>query len=668
MKKIEQIINAPNDPNAPPNNLHGHTLCYCQSKMYLYGGWDDEAKKYNNNLYVFCFETLKWDIKPLPEENSRSYHTANIFNNKMYIVGGLYYETILPGVDVLDLQTYKIDHIQSKSDLLPPKYFHSTVLYKGSLYIYGGRTFIEVFSPQFVKFDIESQKFHSLDDKEGFREKHGCFITNGGFMYVIGGYAKRGEASTIKKFDTETKNWLDCQGFDYIAMSICGNKGEEPVDDVYLFDERHLKGTVLERISSMDVKSGHSFIVVHGGEGNKKPMRICCLNKTMKWEDLRRVVDEEKRVVVQHKIEVDAELYEFLTKYQIVHLLVKLLEIKLDTLSALFTTTQDDLIKAGIPRGYAQQLLIAVSSERSSYEYLTECEKGDYIGKGNFGQVFKGMWLGTTPVAMKEINGALEDPKKLRELEKEAYVTQLMNHPNLITMYGLYKTDDQLFMVMDLADGSLNTFFNERAYTKLQMKITLKKMVMMALDCASGMAYLESKKIVHRDLALRNLLYVRSVDGIKVKVADLGLSRTTNTGEYKSKIEIFPRKWTAPEAADDSSPTYLIFNTKTDVWSFGVTFWEILTEGRNPYSEYTPKDAVKAVIKGERLEMPTRLEKNGVVGSKIWDVVSMCWDVSPEKRPSFAEIYKKLDTILEDITEDDILSEDGYEEADNYEG
>ncbi|KAL7722189.1 Tyrosine protein kinase [Entamoeba marina] len=727
---IKKVIELPSNGQTPNLGVTGSSMSCGNGQLYLFGGKLPRvlsSNEYIQDLWEYNLANMQWNIvgNISKERLGRSMHTMLYCNDCFYIVGGenKEYPDGIEGIEVIDAKTFNIKHISLPNVL--PRYGHSTVIKNMKLYIIGGYVNKHKIRPypsdDFIIYDLKTQNLTISKLKFGEIAFHSTFIDEDGKIYVIGGKKENGHSDKIHVYDVYTNIWttlpitvpnkLNQMSCNYVeskhtAVLIGGLSGNVKTNDItLLFDTK--TQTLTENIPQLKLKicshtsAARNDIIFFFGGDNAKHLRAASFDENFNLlsfeEDVQVRVDVRgKRVIaveVHEKPELDERVKQVLeecngcdvAKYESI-----LLEHGYNTDVMFNSLSTDYANEIGfeftiIPNLFRKRAEVYKEEEKYSHDtlatftYLTDCETGDCIGKGNFGQVFKGMWLGTTPVAMKEINGALEDPEKLTEIIKEAYVTQLMKHPNLITMYGLYKTDDQLFMVVDLADGSLNTFFEKKQYRDIPMKITMKKLVMMALDCASGMAYLESKKIVHRDLALRNLLYVRSVDGIKVKVADLGLSRKTDTGEYIATHTSFPVRWTAPEAA-----TRKIFNSKSDVWSFGVAFWEILTEGRYPYSKYTTnQDVIDAISKGVRLDKPDILKlpfnSNNVVnddnddyqddyqdgseekevaggnevGDEIWSLISKCWEVETAKRPTFKELFKGLSLLLKRIPEEE---------------
>lgn len=154
------------------------------------------------------------------------------------------------------------------------------------------------------------------------------------------------------------------------------------------------------------------------------------------------------------------------------------------------------------------------------------------------------------------------------------------------------------------------------------------------------MSYLESMKIVHRDLATRNVLVG---NGGRVKIADFGLAQITDGDGYyyyRTNQRSLPVKWYAPETLNHRK-----FSHKSDVWSFGVTLHEIFTFGESPnLNNNANLDAtgiLALLTAGVRLECPRFCPQN-----VYDDVMILCWDFNPKRRPNFSELLEKLNICL----------------------
>ncbi|KAL1377098.1 hypothetical protein pipiens_016487, partial [Culex pipiens pipiens] len=126
-------------------------------------------------------------------------------------------------------------------------------------------------------------------------------------------------------------------------------------------------------------------------------------------------------------------------------------------------------------------------------------------------------------------------------------------------------------------------------------------------------------KLIHRDLAARNILVS---EGLVMKIADFGLARDVHNQEYYRKMTSgkLPIRWMAPESLEER-----FFNTKSDVWSFGVLLWEIMTLGRDPYQFVADWHSFLEYLKqGHRLEQPTNSPDD------IYQLMEACWEFNPE--------------------------------------
>eukprot|EP00039_Didymoeca_costata_P010101 m.135101 g.135101 ORF g.135101 m.135101 type:complete len:1475 (+) comp14708_c0_seq3:5366-9790(+) len=249
------------------------------------------------------------------------------------------------------------------------------------------------------------------------------------------------------------------------------------------------------------------------------------------------------------------------------------------------------------------------------------------IGHGEFGVVNKAMLqksnkhssLDDRVVAVKCLNNTDLRDTFLREI---AVMTLAGAHPNIVSLIGVVTSDNKpMLLVIEYCEfGSLKDMFNN----KTRIQVSASKI---ALDVCLGMQHLHAKKIIHRDLAARNLL----VDTNWVtKISDFGLSRksdSSNSTYYRSTNGLFPLRWTAPEAVNT-----LLFDSTTDVWSFGVVLVEIYTYGETPYVHYDNTELLKKLSEGYRHPKPSNCP------NEVYFLILNCWDETPWKRPKFSEL------------------------------
>ncbi|CAB3362879.1 Hypothetical predicted protein [Cloeon dipterum] len=168
-------------------------------------------------------------------------------------------------------------------------------------------------------------------------------------------------------------------------------------------------------------------------------------------------------------------------------------------------------------------------------------------------------------------------------------------------------------------------------------RITTKDLVCWSYQVARGMQYLASRRIVHADLAARNILLA---ENNVVKICDFGLARNLyNDANYLKKgDDPLPVKWMAIESIQDR-----VFSTESDVWSFGVVMWEFFTLARTPYPGI-PLDEffLQRLIDGYRMEKPP------FSTSELYRIMRKCWEHSSSKRPGFNELINNIGQILDD--------------------
>uniref|UniRef100_A0A3Q2YHW8 receptor protein-tyrosine kinase n=1 Tax=Hippocampus comes TaxID=109280 RepID=A0A3Q2YHW8_HIPCM len=265
------------------------------------------------------------------------------------------------------------------------------------------------------------------------------------------------------------------------------------------------------------------------------------------------------------------------------------------------------------------------------------------IGMGEFGEVCSGRLRlhgkREVYVAIKSLKAGYSD-KQRRDFLSEASIMGQFDHPNIIRLEGVVTRCKPLMIVTEyMENGSLDAFLR-----KHDGQFTVIQLVGMLRGIASGMKYLSDMSYVHRDLAARNIL-VNS--NLVCKVSDFGLSRvleddpeaayTTREalGTYLSPGGKIPIRWTAPEAI-----AYRKFTTASDVWSYGIVMWEVISYGERPYWDMNNQDVIKAIEEGYRLPAP--MDCPVVLHQLMLD----CWERDRAERPTFSQILNMLDKLI----------------------
>lgn len=258
--------------------------------------------------------------------------------------------------------------------------------------------------------------------------------------------------------------------------------------------------------------------------------------------------------------------------------------------------------------------------------------KGKPLGQGFFGEVYAASlkkWAGLQEemVAVKcmrksSLLESFQSESGLRDLQREIEIMKNLRHPNIVEIKGLVEEPEMMLVMEFLEMGSLLTYL--QTYRE---KVTHPQLVKYSEDIANGMEYLGGKRIVHRDLAARNIL-VASKDS--VKISDFGLAQFTVNHYYyiRTQNRKLPMKWYAPE-----SILYGKFSTKSDVWSYGVTLWEMWTYGDDPAIPDVAQEALGSeLLEGKRLPCPEKCPLD------VYRLMLLCWTTDSHQRPSFTDI------------------------------
>ncbi|MFT7796419.1 ephrin type-B receptor 4 [Arapaima gigas] len=273
----------------------------------------------------------------------------------------------------------------------------------------------------------------------------------------------------------------------------------------------------------------------------------------------------------------------------------------------------------------------------------------EVIGAGEFGEVCRGRLKvpgkKENYVAIKTLKGGYTE-KQRRDFLSEASIMGQFQHPNIIHLEGIITASCPVMILTEyMENGALDSFLrqNDGQFTPIQL-------VGMLRGIASGMKYLSEMSYVHRDLAARNIL-VNS--NLVCKVSDFGLSRflqenssdPTYTSSLGGKI---PIRWTAPEAI-----AFRKFTSASDVWSYGIVMWEVMSFGERPYWDMSNQDVINAIEQDYRLPPPPDCP------TFLHQLMLDCWQKDRAARPRFAAIVSALDKLIRNPASLKIVAQDG---------
>ncbi|XP_036942895.1 ephrin type-A receptor 7 isoform X5 [Acanthopagrus latus] len=256
------------------------------------------------------------------------------------------------------------------------------------------------------------------------------------------------------------------------------------------------------------------------------------------------------------------------------------------------------------------------------------------IGAGEFGEVCSGRLKlpgkRDVSVAIKTLKVGYTE-KQRRDFLCEASIMGQFDHPNVVHLEGVVTRGKPVMIVIEyMENGSLDGFLR-----KHDGQFTVIQLVGMLRGIAAGMRYLSDMGYVHRDLAARNIL-VNS--NLVCKVSDFGLSRVIDDDPeavYTTTGGKIPVRWTAPEAIQ-----YRKFTSASDVWSYGIVMWEVMSYGERPYWDMSNQDVIKAIEEGYRLPAPMDCPPG------LHQLMLDCWQKDRAERPKFDQIVGILDKMI----------------------
>ncbi|CAL8116985.1 unnamed protein product [Orchesella dallaii] len=325
----------------------------------------------------------------------------------------------------------------------------------------------------------------------------------------------------------------------------------------------------------------------------------------------------------------------------------------------------------------------------------------DVLGSGAYGTVYKGILKGdfegqTSPVAIKTVDPSSDKmyfTALLSEVKMMCYVGKHENIVNFIGACTQFLELREIYVAMEYCEnGDLLSYLDknrtqfEAGYKKAMLAFfgletapapakaptssatstnkkplpngycrfnygnpSRRQLVAWGLQIANGMVFLSSKKVIHGDLAARNILLTSD---LKPKIGDFGLStQLYNYANYVRKgDDLVPWRWLAIECLQ-----YMKFSIKSDVWAFGVVLYEIFSIGQIPYPASSYSDEfVFSLIQGERLKRPI------YATNKVYELMLSCWKYNPDDRPTFLSLQNTLNSWMGEPIENLIFVDNSY--------
>ncbi|XP_008402573.1 ephrin type-A receptor 6-like [Poecilia reticulata] len=256
------------------------------------------------------------------------------------------------------------------------------------------------------------------------------------------------------------------------------------------------------------------------------------------------------------------------------------------------------------------------------------------IGAGEFGEVCSGRLRipgrKDVAVAIKTLKGGYMEEQR-REFLREASIIGQFNNSNIIRLEGVVTKSRPVMIVVEyMENGALDAFLRTR-----EGQFTVLQLIGMLRGIAVGMIYLSDMGYVHRDLAARNILVD---ENLVCKVSDFGMSRILeddSESAYTATGGKIPIRWTAPEAI-----AYGKFSSASDIWSYAIVMWEVMSYGERPYWEMSNQDVILSIEEGYRLPAP--------IGCPValHQLMLHCWQKESSQRPSFNNVVSFLDKLM----------------------
>ena len=259
--------------------------------------------------------------------------------------------------------------------------------------------------------------------------------------------------------------------------------------------------------------------------------------------------------------------------------------------------------------------------EKSSTKFL-KCSTA-----GEFGEIWEAKLVTEMSSVMIKTNIAANIPQET--FLKEANILKKLRHDNIIRLHGVCTKEYPFYIVTELMEtGNLKAYLNH--HNRMGWNLTPSEIIDIAVQVANGMIYLGEQDYIHCDLRAEIIL-VGEYNTIKITNFHLALHLNGNKYSTMKEGTRFALRWAAPECITSNR-----LSIKSDVWSFGILLWELVTKGSLPYPGMTNGQVCEAVIEGYRMPEPKDCPE------PFYQIMLDCWKLNDDERPTFNDIRRHL--------------------------
>ncbi|XP_071128439.1 hepatocyte growth factor receptor-like isoform X3 [Mytilus edulis] len=301
---------------------------------------------------------------------------------------------------------------------------------------------------------------------------------------------------------------------------------------------------------------------------------------------------------------------------------------------------------------YIKELLSRISDEGMKQKISTymvsrnQLDIGEIVAKGCYGNTYKADYKisedkDASEVTIKVLQGFPTDTDSVDNFVQHMVTYKDVQHDCLVPYIGvcLGAVDDPILVSYHITCTDLKSHVKD-----VSKNLTVADLLDISQQIVDGMVYLQDLGLVHGNLAARNCLITSNN---KVKLTDYGYAQLFNAEFYLSENDKRQQiiKWFAQECLESFQ-----FSTKSDVWSFGIVLWELLTRGVTPYPDVESKNIRDYLNSGKRLKKPRQCPES------LYLLMLQCWTETPNDRPTFQDIQAEMKTFISkeetnDVTE-----------------